>query len=176
MQPHPNRKLTTQNRWVTVGFTRPAMPWSKLWQVSWQVALLWGLSAAGNWAAARMHSPIPGSILGFATLFLLLQCKVVKLHWISAGSDWLLANLLLWFIPAAVGIVQYGPLVRSDGAKLMLLIVTSITLVMGVTGLITDHIARRSDPGSRSAHLVDSSFTDDQGSNLCPTSHVELDS
>lgn len=117
--------------------------WWKAWTVTWQVALLWVLSVVGNWVAARTHCPVPGSILAFAALFLLLQFKVVKIEWVSAGADWLLANLLLWFIPAAVGIVKYGHLVQTDGIRLILVIGVSITLVMSITGIVTDQIARR---------------------------------
>ena len=108
-----------------------------------QVALLWGISAATNAVANIVHSPIPGSIIGFVALFLLLKFKVIKLSWVEKGGDFLLSNLLLFFIPAAVGIVQYGHMVRVDGVRLVGLILISIVMVMGWTGFLAERLAKR---------------------------------
>jgi holin-like protein len=108
-----------------------------------QVGFLWGISIAANALATAVHSPIPGSIVGFVVLFLLLKFKVVKLSWVDRGGDFLLDNLLLFFIPAAVGIVQYGQLVRVDGVRLVGLILTSIVLVMSWTGWFAERMMKR---------------------------------
>lgn len=112
-------------------------------QIVVQVAFLWGISIAADALANILHSPIPGSILGFVALFLLLKLKVIKLSWVEKGADFLLANLLLFFIPAAVGIVQYGHMVRVDGIRLVGLILISIVLVMGWTGWLAERLAKR---------------------------------
>ncbi|MDQ0189196.1 CidA/LrgA family protein [Alicyclobacillus cycloheptanicus] len=108
-----------------------------------QVAFLWAISLAADAVAKWLHCPIPGSILGFVALFLLLKFKVVKLSWVEKGGDFLLANLLLFFIPSAVGIIQYGHLVRVDGIRLVGLILISIVLVMGWTGWVAERLTNR---------------------------------
>ncbi|MED3782777.1 CidA/LrgA family protein [Heyndrickxia sporothermodurans] len=60
-----------------------------------------------------LHLNIPGSILGLVILFILLQTKVIRLKWIEIGGNWLVAELLLFFIPSAVGILQYKQLLRK---------------------------------------------------------------
>ncbi|WP_231493523.1 CidA/LrgA family protein [Alicyclobacillus macrosporangiidus] len=112
-------------------------------QVIVQTGLLWGLAAVCNRIVQQVHLPIPGSILGCAVLFFLLLFGVVKLSWIEAGADWLLAQLLLFFIPSAVGIIQYPSLFLQDGWRLVLVILTSTVLVMTATGLTADLLSRR---------------------------------
>ncbi|KGP71176.1 CidA/LrgA family protein [Pontibacillus yanchengensis] len=87
--------------------------------------------------------PIPGSIIGLIVLFIALQTGIVKLHWIEKAGKWLLAELLLFFIPAAVGIIQYPDLAGWSGFQLLLIIFISTTLVMWVTGIVADQLAKR---------------------------------
>lgn len=107
-----------------------------------QVALLYGVSLGCDQIASFIHSPVPGSIIGFALLFLLLQLKIVRLSWFERGANWLLANLLLFFVPSAVGIVQYGHMLKVDGLRLLFVIAVSTTIVMLLTGTMADCISR----------------------------------
>ncbi|MYL34701.1 CidA/LrgA family holin-like protein [Pontibacillus yanchengensis] len=91
--------------------------------------------------------PIPGSIIGLILLFLALKTGLVKLHWIEQAGKWLLAELLLFFIPAAVGIVQYPDLAGWNGFQLLLVIFISTILVMWVTGIVADQLAKRRRKG-----------------------------
>ncbi|SFU34421.1 CidA/LrgA family protein [Alicyclobacillus macrosporangiidus] len=112
-------------------------------RIALQTALLWLLAAVCNRVATALHVPVPGSILGCAVLFLLLLFRVVPLAWVEAGADWLIAQLLLFFLPPAVGIIQYPALIRADGWRLLLVILTSTALVMAITGAVADAITRR---------------------------------
>lgn len=107
-----------------------------------QAALLWGLATLCNRLAAALHLPVPGSILGCVLLFALLQLGVVRLTWVEAGADWLIAQLLLFFLPPAAGIVQYPSLLARDGWRLLLVILASTTLVMAATGAFAETMAR----------------------------------
>ncbi len=130
--------------WKGIRFRRTTSNRYLNWlQVVLQVALLWGVSIAADTLANVLHSPIPSSIIGFAALFLLLKFRVVKLTWVEKGADFLLRNLLLFFIPAAVGIIQYGHLVRVDGIRLLGLILMSIVLVMSWTGWLAERLTKR---------------------------------
>lgn len=90
-----------------------------------------------------LHLPIPGSILGIAVLFALLKLGVIKLRWIDRGSKWLLGEMLLFFIPAAVGIINYGSLVVSSGWQIALTIIASTAAVMACAGWIGERIAAK---------------------------------
>ncbi|RNB90439.1 CidA/LrgA family holin-like protein [Brevibacillus fluminis] len=94
---------------------------------------------------AWLHLPIPGAILGICTLFALLKLKVIRLDWIETGSKWLLSEMLLFFIPATVGIVNYKSLVMTSGLWIALTIICSTIIVMLCSGLIGQMITRRKE-------------------------------
>jgi len=107
-----------------------------------QVVILWFIAQAGTIVAAFFHSPIPGSILGFAVLFLLLQTRLLPLRWLERGANFLLAELLLFFVPSAVGVVQYPQFVRAHGWQVYAIIFISTITVMIVTGLLAERWQR----------------------------------
>ncbi|MFD0616427.1 MULTISPECIES: CidA/LrgA family protein [Paenibacillus] len=98
--------------------------------------------------AAWIHSPIPGTIIGIAVLFILLKFKVIRMDWIEQGSNWLLAEMLLFFIPAAVGIINYKSLVVESGLRLTITIFLSTLAVMICTGLISQRFAAKKEGNS----------------------------
>lgn len=85
--------------------------------------------------------PIPASMVGLFLLFLALYCKVVKLKWVEQGAKWLMAELLLFFTPSAVGIVNYQQIISIQGVEIVLLIAISTMIVMGMTALTAEKIS-----------------------------------
>lgn len=110
-----------------------------------QVALLMAFSLLMDLLARALHLPVPGSILGMIVLFILLQTRVVKLRWIEIGAAWLLGELLLFFIPSAVGIMNYMPMLEQDGLQILFIVLLSTFLVMACTGLVATRIAKRKE-------------------------------
>jgi holin-like protein len=90
-----------------------------------------------------LHIPVPGSVFGIVLLFGLLKSKVVRLDWIELGSKWLLAEMLLFFIPAAVGIINYKSLVIHSGFPITITIIGSTIIVMVCTGLVGQWVSNR---------------------------------
>ncbi len=99
-----------------------------------QIVYLYILLFVGNSIARILHLPIPGSIIGLVLLFLLLQFHIIKLEWIELGAGLLLSELLLFFIPSAIGVIDYDALFGVQGMKVVLVIVVSAIVVMLVTG------------------------------------------
>lgn len=87
--------------------------------------------------------PIPASMIGLIFLLLALLFKLVKLEWVEKGATWLLAELLLFFIPSAVGIVNYTEILNLKGVETIILIALSTFMVMGVTGFTAEKIYNR---------------------------------
>lgn len=110
-----------------------------------QIALLMVFSLLMDLLARTLHLPVPGSILGMIVLFVLLQTGVVKLRWIEVGAAWLLGELLLFFIPSAVGIMNYMPMLEHDGLQILFIVLLSTFLVMTCTGLVATRIAKRKE-------------------------------
>ncbi|PLS01008.1 CidA/LrgA family protein [Neobacillus cucumis] len=87
--------------------------------------------------------PIPASMFGLFLLFLALFFKIIKLEWVEKGANWLLAELLLFFIPSAVGIVNYDEILSLQGAEIVGLIGISTIIVMGMTAVTAEKISGR---------------------------------
>ncbi|MGE6256488.1 CidA/LrgA family protein [Heyndrickxia sporothermodurans] len=104
--------------------------------------------------ATFLHLKIPGSILGLVLLFILLQMKIVKLKWIEIGGNWLVAELLLFFIPSAVGIIQYKHLLLDNGLKIIAVIFISSTIVMVCSGLLAEKMAKRKEKQSKNGDTI----------------------
>lgn len=114
---------------------------TKLLKTTAQVVFFIAFSKLADMLVQWLHLPIPGSILGILLLFALLKLGVVRLGWIELGTRWLLAEMLLFFIPSAVGIVDYGSLVADSGLRIAATIVVSTAAVMACSGWIGGRIA-----------------------------------
>lgn len=115
---------------------------ANLAQIVAQSALLAALWFIADQAARRLSLPVPGSVVGLATLLALLLTGGIAPKWVKAGADWLLSNMLLFFIPAAVAVVQYGGLFKSDGWRLALVVVAGTLTVMVAVAFTVDQAAR----------------------------------
>ena len=80
-----------------------------------------------------LNLPVASGVLGFFLLLFLLEMKWLKLAHVERGADLLLAELLLFFIPPVVGVIQYPDLLIASGWKILLVILISTALVMMVS-------------------------------------------
>ncbi|MDH1707120.1 CidA/LrgA family protein [Acinetobacter johnsonii] len=80
-----------------------------------------------------LNLPVASGVLGFFLLLFLLEVKWLKLAHVERGADLLLAELLLFFIPPVVGVIQYQDLLIASGWKILLVILISTALVMMVS-------------------------------------------
>lgn len=80
--------------------------------------------------------PLPATIIGLFLLFFALLFKIIKLEWVETGANWLMAELLLFFIPSAVGIINYDEILSWQGVNAVFVIGLSTFIVMSSTALI----------------------------------------
>ena len=80
-----------------------------------------------------LNLPVASGVLGFFLLLFLLEMKWLKLAHVERGAELLLAELLLFFIPPVVGVIQYQELLIASGWKILLVILISTALVMMVS-------------------------------------------
>ncbi|BDG04967.1 CidA/LrgA family protein [Anaeromyxobacter oryzae] len=102
------------------------------------LALFWG---AGAGLSALLGLPIPGPVVGMALLLLALRVGLVRAEWFEAGTGWLFRHMLLFFVPAAVGAVQYPELLGAEGLRVLAVVAASTVLVMVSTGCVVDWAA-----------------------------------
>lgn len=108
----------------------------------WQVLLIVGLWAGAEWLVQATHLPIPSGIVGMMILLLLLGRQWVAPQTVSKGAGWLLAEMLLFFVPAAMILMQNPQMFGLLGLKLLAIIVVGTILVMAATALTIDVLLR----------------------------------
>ena len=106
-----------------------------------QIAILCGLAFLSNILVAQFSLPLPGSVVGIVLLFGLLQLGILRLEWIESGANLLLAELLLFFIPSAVGVVQYRALLLNHGIAILIVVVAGSVVIMSSSGLLATQLA-----------------------------------
>ncbi|WP_261823946.1 CidA/LrgA family protein [Vibrio neonatus] len=103
------------------------------------LCLIWLLS---SWLVTNFDIPLPSNVFGMFLLLALLFSNVVKVQWLKAGSSWLIAEMLLFFIPAVIAVVNYGPLFEHQGLKIGAVIVISTAFVLTSTAVVVDTVYR----------------------------------
>lgn len=107
-----------------------------------ELAVLLALFLVGGQLAAWLVWPIPGGVMGLALLLVLFACGVVKPATLQLGAGWLMAEMLLFFIPALMSLLDYGALMRTEGWRILLVIAVSTLMVMVVTAGTVELVCR----------------------------------
>ena len=111
-------------------------------QVTVQVILYAGLFIFAERLVEWAHLPLPANLVGMVLMLLLIVFRIVPLAWVRAGSRWLLAEMLLFFVPAVVAVVNYAQLLLIDGWRIFSVIALSTLLVLGCTAWVVDKVYR----------------------------------
>ncbi|MBL0388079.1 CidA/LrgA family protein [Tumebacillus sp. ITR2] len=114
-----------------------------------QVLILTVFYEAGRLIVQALEIPIPGSLIGLGLLLIFLATGVIRLEWVEAGAALLLSEMLLFFIPASVQVVDFGSLLAKSGIQLVAVIVCSTVTVMVAVGLVTERIVRWKQGGRK---------------------------
>lgn len=112
----------------------------KLFIIIGQILFIQVFFMLGSAVKSFISIPIPGSMFGFILLFMALKFKIIKLQWVDKGGRWLLAELVLFFIPSAVGIVNYKNVFSWQGLELLIIIGISTMAVMATTAVIAEKL------------------------------------
>lgn len=107
-----------------------------------ELMVLLALFLIGGQLAAWLGWPIPGGVMGLALLLALFATGLLKPAMLQLGAGWLMAEMLLFFIPALMSLLDYGSLLRSEGWRILLVIALSTLLVMVVTAVTVELVCR----------------------------------
>ncbi|MCD9028628.1 CidA/LrgA family protein [Luteimonas sp. BDR2-5] len=107
-----------------------------------QVAIIVAVWALAEALVHALHLPVPGGILGMLGLLLLLSTRGVASRTLDQGSDFLLAEMLLFFVPAALIVLDNPQLLGLLGLKLLAVVLAGTCLVMVCTALTVDLCCR----------------------------------
>jgi holin-like protein len=116
-----------------------------------ELVVLLAVYQVGCEIALWLHWPIPGGVIGLALLLLTFASGLLKPSMLQTGAGLLLAEMLLFFIPPLMSLLDYGALVRNDGWRIMLVIACSTLMVMVVTAFTVEVVCRLRDRASGGA-------------------------
>lgn len=103
-----------------------------------QIGLVAAFWLAGEALARLTGLGLPGGVLGLAMVLALLGSGRLRLRSMKRGADWLLAEMLLFFVPAVLAVFNHRELFGLVGVKILAVILLSTVAVMVATALAVD--------------------------------------
>lgn len=107
-----------------------------------QIAVLSAIWIAMDVLRQHLGWSMPAGLMGFALLAAGLFSGLIKRQWLQGGTNWLMAEMLLFFVPAMLVVTEYPDLIRDQGLRILAVIVASTACVMAVTALAVDRVYR----------------------------------
>lgn len=98
-------------------------------QLSFLVIIWWVASVIQR----TLNLPVSAGVIGLLLVLFALLSGLFKLQWIKTGSDFILGELVLLFIPCVVGIIKYKALFLTQGWQLILAVFIGTICVMLAT-------------------------------------------
>lgn len=103
---------------------------------------LWTINKGGYAVVALLHVPLPGNVAGMLLLFALLCSRIVPVRLFERSSTLLSRHLPFFFVPIAVGLMDFGGMVVSQGWMLLLVLVASAAVGLCLTGWLAQLLSR----------------------------------
>ncbi len=119
-----------------------------------QVALVAAFWLAGEAIARTTGLPVPGSIIGLGLALAALCARGLNVASLKRGANWFLADMLLFFVPAVLAILDHREFLGILGLKVFGIILISTTAVMCVTALTVDLCYRWSERDERTSPVA----------------------
>lgn len=112
-----------------------------------QCSILFGCMAVGELIVWLTGLRLPSSIIGMLLLTLLLKLGWIKLEWVKGLTDFLIANLVFFFVPPGVALMLYFDIIQAQLLPIVTATLVSTVIVLVVTGQV-HQIVRRHMPSS----------------------------
>lgn len=108
-----------------------------------QFGIIIAITFAGELLNQLIPAPVPASIYGLLILLGLLLSGVLKVSQIKEASSFLIAIMPVMFVPPAVGLMESWGFLSGKLLPVLAALAVSTILVMAVTGLVTQALARK---------------------------------
>jgi holin-like protein len=112
-----------------------------------QMLLIVGFWLAGETIVRATGLPLPGAVAGLFIVLALLGSKRLSIATVRRGAQWFLAEMLLFFVPAVLAVLDHPELLGLLGLKILAVIVAGTLIVMIVTAVVMDVCYRLSAAG-----------------------------
>lgn len=113
------------------------------------IALLLVCQLAGEAVHRFAGVPVPGSVIGMALLLVWLALVRRERLSLEKVTAWLTAHLAIMFVPAAVGLMNEGPVLARHGVAIIVATAISTLLTLVVTALVFQWAIKRMDHDDR---------------------------
>ena len=101
------------------------------------------LQLAGEGIARALALPVPGPIIGFMLLLVVLHLRPRWTFPLKLAADGLLSHLSLLFIPAGVGVVMHLKAIREEGLAIAVALAVSTLVGLAVTAWVAERLGKR---------------------------------
>lgn len=108
---------------------------TRFFQTTLQLAVVGLVWLVSDLMVRFAHLPVSSGVLGLFLMLALLGLGVIKTGMVERGAKWVLGELVFFFIPIMVSVLQYRDLLMSEGWQLVLTIAVGTALVMISTAL-----------------------------------------
>lgn len=107
-----------------------------------QFGIILLISLVGELLHQWLPLPVPASIYGIILLFLCLEWKVVSLASVKEASSFLIEIMPVMFIPAAAGLMDSWPVIRTSWVSYGAITIISTVVVMAVSGRVVQAVMK----------------------------------
>lgn len=108
---------------------------TRFFQTTLQLAVVGLVWLVSDLMVRFAHLPVSSGVLGLFLMLALMGLGVIKAGMVECGAKWVLGELVFFFIPIMVSVLQYRDLLMSEGWQLVLTIAVGTALVMISTAL-----------------------------------------
>lgn len=103
-----------------------------------QIGVIIAFWLLGEMIVRLLGISLPGGLVGMAIVLVLLSSRRMSLFSMRRGARWFLAEMLLFFVPAVLAVVNHRELFGLLGLKILIVIAAGTLCVMGVTALTVE--------------------------------------
>jgi holin-like protein len=103
-----------------------------------QLGLILAFWMLGALLARWSRMPVPGGIIGMFLVLGLLAGRWVITASLRKGANWLIAEMLLFFVPAVLAMLDHREFIGLLGVKVLAVILAGTVVVMSITALSAD--------------------------------------
>ncbi|MFA3789893.1 CidA/LrgA family protein [Aliiglaciecola sp. SL4] len=105
-------------------------------KISFSIAIIFSFLWTGITIQTLSGIPLPGSIIGMLLLFLCLSAGIIPTRLMEDGAKLMLRHMLLFFIPIAVGFMNYFDLMYQQMALFLAGTILSNIVVAVILSLV----------------------------------------
>ena len=103
-----------------------------------QIALLAAMWFVGNQISHGLSLPFPGAIVGLGLMLALLLSGWVRPRSVQRGAKFLIGEMLLFFVPAVLAVLDHSEWLSITGLKLFAAVLIGTIAVMLGTAIAVD--------------------------------------